>query len=195
MLVFHILSLFWNCRHEKRGGGVGLYVHENLRYKRRPDLDIFCNCLESIFIEVYTKIRKCIIGVMYRPPYQNCHDFLEKLQSSLTLISQEKKECIIMGDFNINTLDKDNTNSHDFLNTFLSYSYVSQICKPTRIMNDSATAIDNIFFLQLCWKCFKVVHFKTGTVTKKYLLVCERDTFLEVHCTKLQRRKVHRVMK
>ena len=35
-----------NCRHKKRGGRVGLYVHENLRYKMRPDLDLFCNCLK-----------------------------------------------------------------------------------------------------------------------------------------------------
>ena len=35
------IEFIGNCRHEKRGGGVGLYVHENLRYKRRPDLEYF----------------------------------------------------------------------------------------------------------------------------------------------------------
>ena len=90
-------------------------------------------------MEVYTEIWKCIIGVMYRPPNKNCHDFLEKLQSFLTLISQEKKECII-------TLDKDNPNSHDFLNTFLYYYYVPLICKPTRITMTMPQQL-TIFFL------------------------------------------------
>ena len=135
-----------NCRHNKRGGGVGLYVHQNLRYKRRPDLDVFCDSLESIFIEVYTKFRKCIIAVMYRPPNRNCSDFFEKLNSTLDLLKKEKKECIIMGDFNINILDTTNPNSTDFLNLFLSYSYIPQINKPTRITETCATSLDNIFY-------------------------------------------------
>ena len=135
-----------NCRREKRGGGVGLYIRDTIRFKRRIDLDIFCDCVESIFIEVFTKNKKCIIAVIYRPPNQSCQDFLVQIQSSLDIISHEKKECIIMGDFNIDLLNKENSSSHDFVNTFLSFSYVPQISKPTRITHVSATIVDNILY-------------------------------------------------
>ena len=67
-----------NCRKMKRGGGVGLYIHENLHFKRRTDLDVFCDCLESLFIEIHTKLKRCIVAVIYRPPNQNFTDFLGK---------------------------------------------------------------------------------------------------------------------
>ena len=50
-----------------------------------------------------------------------------------------------MGDFNIDLLKYDNNTSHEFLETFLSASFLPLISKPTRVANHSATLIDNIF--------------------------------------------------
>ena len=49
-----------------RGGGVAMYIHDQLRYKPRPDLCI--EGMESLFIEIiYDKEKNIIIGVIYRP--------------------------------------------------------------------------------------------------------------------------------
>ena len=51
-----------------------------------------------------------------------------------------------MGDYNINVLKHaDNNVSHEFLEIFLSASFLPLVSKPTRVADSSATLIDNIF--------------------------------------------------
>ena len=54
-----------------------------------------------------------------------------------------RKECIIMGDTNINYLDKSNQN--DFKDIFKLNGYKQLVTKTTRITEDSKTLIDTIF--------------------------------------------------
>ena len=49
-----------------------------------------------------------------------------------------------MGDFNVNIFCE-NTSTHLFLDSFISSSYTPMIFKPTRITNQTATLLDNIF--------------------------------------------------
>ena len=62
------------------------------------------------------------------------------------LLSCEKKEIILMGDFNINLLnydsDKDTTN---FVDTMYALSFYPTINTPTQITATSKTLIDNIY--------------------------------------------------
>ena len=105
------------------------------------------NILESLFIEILLPGRKnVIIGVVYRPPSSNTLDFLSSLTDILNNSVMINKDCFIMGDFNINLLKYDTDNlCHDFLEIFLSNSFFPLISKPTRVTNNSATLIDNIF--------------------------------------------------
>ena len=74
-------------------------------------------------------------------------DFLEPL---LNKISFEKKEVILLGDYNINLLNCESDKStSDFLELMLSFSFLPQIIKPTRITPGSQTLIDNIFLNEL----------------------------------------------
>ena len=55
-----------------------------------------------------------------------------------------------MGDFNINLLAVETCNySHKFLLSLQSYSLIPTVDKPTRVYNNSATLIDNIFVNKL----------------------------------------------
>ena len=62
------------------------------------------------------------------------------------LLSCEKKEIILIGDFNINLLnydsDKDTTN---FVDTMYALSFYPTINTPTQITATSKTLIDNIY--------------------------------------------------
>ena len=74
-------------------------------------------------------------------------DYLEPL---LNKISFEKKEAILLGDFNINLLNCDSDkNTCDFLEHMLSFSFLPRIIKPTCITPRSQTLIDNIFYAEL----------------------------------------------
>ena len=140
-------SFVGNARRGRRGGGVGIFVHNNIKFKRRCDLDICNDVVESIFIEVYNKMKNYIIAVIYRPPQQSVQSFIDTIQSPLSVISTERKESILLGDFNVDLM-KFNITPHvnDFIDNFNSYSYLPQIFKPTRITSHSASILDNIFY-------------------------------------------------
>lgn len=137
-------------RNNRRGGGVSLFIHKDMKYRSIPDV---CQCkenIESVFIELlhnnFEDRKPVIIGVVYRPPNTDIAVFLEHMNSLLTHDCLRSKRCYIMGDFNINLL---NCSTHaatsDFVDNMFSFSYVPLINRPTRISATSATLIDNIF--------------------------------------------------
>ena len=134
-------------RNNKKGGGVCLYIHEELEFTVRPDISPFNDIIESLFVELTIpqksgRNRNVIVGVVYRPPQSSLRDFNDCIDKILNLISSESKPCHIMGDFNIDLL-KDNAN--EFLSNIVSNSFEPTITKPTHVNERSASLIDNIF--------------------------------------------------
>ena len=132
-------------------GGVGMFVKDNQFFLRRDDLCCTEQDFESLWIEQDTpKQRNIVCEVVYRHPNSNLDNTLNYIYDTVEKLSKENKCCFLMGDFNINLLNYD---SHpataDFVNTLSSYSFHSQILKPTRITEHSATLSDNIFFNSL----------------------------------------------
>ena len=86
--------------------------------------------------------RNMICGVVYRHPSSNFDKFLNNFYSLIGKINQERKLCLISGDFNINLL---NFHKHplteDFINTLGSFFLELHILKPTRITNHSSTLL------------------------------------------------------
>ena len=57
-------------RRNKKGGGVGVLIHNTLTHKERSDIELpNTSDLESIFVEIKTRKGTLIIGSMYRPPH------------------------------------------------------------------------------------------------------------------------------
>ena len=138
-------DLIRNDRATGRGGGVAMYLHNQLKCRKRPDLHI--EGTEDIFIEIINKSDKnLIIGVVYRPPNNLIDPFFDKLDESLHKITQENKPVYLMGYYNIDLLSP--TNQHtssrllEILSSFLLYPHIN---KYTRITPTSSTLIDNIF--------------------------------------------------
>ena len=62
-------------------------------------------------------------------------------------LSREKKDSVIMGNFNINLLYyNNNKDTTTFLDRIFSNSFLPFITMPTRVANTSETLIDNIFY-------------------------------------------------
>ena len=128
----------------KKGGGVGLLINNNLKYKARPDLDITSPILENCSIELKTSNKNIIISSMYQPPNTNQREFIEKIGTFMNKIDT-KCELILGMDHNMDFLKSDiNCATHDFLNFLIDKEFYPLITKPTRITKSSATLIDNI---------------------------------------------------
>ena len=131
-------------RQHGKGGGVALYIFDKLNIKSRPDLHI--EGAEDLFIEVLNDHSKnIIVGVIYRPPNNDLDSFLEKLEEVLDSITRENKDVYLMGDYNIDLLNTENSSTLKLISTLSSYAFTSHISNPTRISNTSQTLIDNIF--------------------------------------------------
>ena len=83
---------------------------------------------------------------MYRKPNSDIDNFFNFYNEVLDKICKGKQYVIITGDFNIDILPENLSNSSDtFININSSYGLQNLIKIPTRITNMSSTLIDNIF--------------------------------------------------
>ena len=86
-------------RSKRKGGGVALYIANNLQYKLRTDLSIGGNT-NSIFVEIDRMHLKSklntIVGCIYRPPSYSLKSFNDLLNSSLSILQKEKNMCTLL---------------------------------------------------------------------------------------------------
>ena len=112
--------------------------------------DLSCpdnNIMESLFIQLShnnLSVKDIIIGVVYRRPETNLTNFNEHFAALLETINLESRPTYILGDFNIDLLNS-NIRNQLFFNDLLSSRFFPSIDCPTRITDDTATLIDNIF--------------------------------------------------
>ena len=128
-------------------GGVAVYINNKLQFVPRPDLAIFDEgVFESYFIELTAEGRNIIVGEVYRIPNTNQQLFLERYQSIIDKIKLEKKDIIIGTDQNLDYLKiQQHNKTAEFFNMNLSAGLLPTMTKPTRIVHDKATLIDNIY--------------------------------------------------
>ena len=93
---------------------------------------------------------RLLIKSNYRPPSANAILFIDKLSELMSIISGNGyDEIILCGDLNLDILKYDNNESTLILsNSLTSQSVIPIITKPSRITNQTATLIDNIFINQ-----------------------------------------------
>ena len=140
-------TLLSKTRAHKRGGGVGLYISDRLKYKTRDDLiAVTEECpFECLFIEAEVDKNAIVIGTVYKPPDTNVNTFNDHFKDLLRKISNERKKCIIMADFNIDLLKIDtNGQTTDFIHGMFASTFYPTISRPTRVTQQTATLIDNI---------------------------------------------------
>ena len=137
------------------GGGVGLYVSEDLHFETLKELSIFLpRIFESLFIKIKLASNKfLIVGNIYRPniqPYEDMQKSNTILNEILLKIKTDKqyssaKDVILAGDFNINLL-KHSTHptTGAYLDLLLENGFLPLITLPTRIQNSSASLLDHI---------------------------------------------------
>ena len=131
-----------------RGGGLLTYVADHLAF---DDLDPSSANLMTKDIELQcfnlkvAMVRQIVIINLYRPPQGSIPVFLDKLSESITKLNlSPNSELYVLGDFNIDMLDKTSQNSKDLLLSMKLFGLLPLIDKFTRKSGNS-TGIDQIF--------------------------------------------------
>jgi endonuclease/exonuclease/phosphatase family metal-dependent hydrolase len=141
-------------RNNVQGGGVGIFVKKNLKFKLLPEKSVFVDrVLESIFVEIeFDRNNTCIIGSVYRPgshpdltENEQFTQFTDLFSNICNEISACNSQSYIMGDINLNALLYDScAKTTEFIDLLFSFGLLQVVSKPTRVTQNSATLIDHV---------------------------------------------------
>ena len=128
----------------RHGGGVAMYIRNNLTFVRRIDLET--DDVECIWVEIKCKHRQPVLmSSIYRPPSSSV-EFIGKLSDIIDRASSECKEIIVTGDFNFDVSDADNSGtSEPLISCFNLFQMTQLVHDPTRVTELTKTTIDLIF--------------------------------------------------
>ena len=123
-------------------------IRNGITFKPRKDLDHNeQKVIESTYVEITSKDgKRIVVGSLYRPPNSPPMEFITKLNSTISIIKDEAKEAILWMDHNMDLL-KANLHKHTqtLIDDLIDKDILPTITRPTRIMQSTATLIDNIF--------------------------------------------------
>lgn len=132
---------FCKDRKHNAGGGILVYVKNEVSCKRRPDLEN--EQLECIWIEIKpVKSKAFLVGHIYRPPNSGII-WNEIFENCIENVLREEKEMYLLGDINRDLLNSQiNKAWSDYIEPFGLTHLVSEA---TRITPESSTLIDHIY--------------------------------------------------
>ena len=140
------ILLYSKIELEKRGGGAGFYVKEQLQYKVRTDLTQNYTDLEILVVEIRVRNKNTptLVCAVYQPSSIEVEklEWLEKFEQFLANIYTTWNVVLILnGDFNINLLSHQNESTNRCKNILHTFSLQQHVTKTTR---KGKTLIDHI---------------------------------------------------
>ena len=138
----------------KKGGGTCVYVRENLvtDVSSLGPLNRSTCDIEIQWVEIQQEhCKNIIIANCYRPPTGNIDNFLKYLGDAVETINLDRKDLFIMGDINIDTLDKKKGVSAEWRETIKTLGLEQVIREATRYSQQKSSCIDTI--ITNCTNC------------------------------------------
>ena len=134
-------DVIWKDR-DSVGGGVALYVHKSVDFKRCDDL--INSDIEAISAKIKIVYYKpFLVTSIYRPPGKPVAYFHD-IELLVRDIDNQNIESIIMGDTNCNFMDKSNNDTKNLLKIMNNYNLKQVIHDYTRVTSTTKTCVYHI---------------------------------------------------
>ena len=135
-------SIYRRDRVSRCGGRVLVFVNKELKLIRRDDLQNLD--LEVIWLEVcpFKSNRSFFISGIYCPPWYSLADDI-RLEKNIEQAYLLNKELILLGDWNINALDRPKFNKHHLSKGLMAMKLDQLVLEITRPV--SGTCLDHIY--------------------------------------------------
>ena len=132
---------FRKDRETNSGGGLLVYVKDDICCRRRTDLEH--ESLECIWLEIKpAKSKPFLVGNIYRPPNSTVQ-WNSIFEDCIENILGEEKELYLMGDINRDLLNDQIKNAWtDYMEP---YGLTQSVSEATRVTSDSRTLIDHVY--------------------------------------------------
>ena len=123
----------------KRGGGVGLYIKDRIKFKRRFDIEKLDGDIEHMWLEILDKNKYStfFLGILYQPKSDDASKeiWITKLETLLSNISIKWDGVMILaGDTNIDLL-KDNRLTQKYIDVLTSFNLIQWAYKKWKDIN------------------------------------------------------------
>ena len=132
---------FRKDKHTNGGGGILVYVKDQILAKRREDLeshDIAC-----LWLEISpNKGKSFLLGSLFQNPTERV-EWMDRFEQFFETILNEEKEIILLGDFNKDLLNANTCKEWLILTESLGLSQL--VTQPTRVTNNTSTLTDHIY--------------------------------------------------
>ena len=154
LLLQHVTIPGYSCEFRNResikGGGVGAYIKESVKYKHRTDIENKEPDLEHLWLELAgrNKNSKMLMGIIYRSNrILTPTSWLDKVESLFGYLTASWNGLLVVtGDRNIDLMPgrKNIPFTRQYLNILSSLNLHQHVTKPTRKTKNSSTLIDHI---------------------------------------------------
>lgn len=133
------------CRSKKNGGGIGMWVHKNLRWEHNHEANIFVEeVYESQVINIVIKKEKLAIVNFYRPPQGNVAEFTRHVKTQIDILNNQYIDNLLfVGDANIE-YGKAGKNKND-VETLLLEAGMEQLVNQYTRQGDTLSTIDHVY--------------------------------------------------
>ncbi|MFO7795213.1 MAG: reverse transcriptase family protein [Promethearchaeia archaeon] len=148
-------KFFHASRKQNKRGGVGIFIRDVFASSLRNEFMVWNveMLFESCVVEVNDGRNTFLVIVVYRPPSSSIQEFLSQYESLLDALTQQHHPFYVMGDFNIDLMRHNVSTSNkglEFLNISFLHGLSPTCLLPSRICDNHATLIDNIFTSENC---------------------------------------------
>ena len=130
-----------------RGGGVGVYIKENINYKSRRDIENAHPELEHLWIEVLgrNKYSRALVGVIYNSErILSPSDWLNSLENLLGYLTVYWDGMLMLtGDINIDMLRPSDHLTKRYQGILDMFELTQIVKRPTRVTRTSKTLTDH----------------------------------------------------
>ena len=161
----------------RNGGGVAIYISDDIPYSTRPDID---TGIESVSIQVNIPfIKPIIFTCVYRPPGSKVALF-ENIEARFSILDHEHFEFLVSGDFNCNQVNNTDNDTKHIKRIYGTYNCKQLITEYTRVTWNTQTIIDHVI-------TNKPEHIATSGVIP--CGISDHDVTYAVRSSKLPKRK------
>lgn len=142
ILNYNLVNEF--SRENQKGGGVGIFSKINTVTSNWELPLAIEKHFEITGIKLSTNTLKLHIIGLYRSPSGDENVFFQQFEALLSELLSDNVQFILLGDFNIDVLDRDHKMTKRFKDILTTFGLAWSVNTPTRVTPTSETAIDNV---------------------------------------------------
>ena len=132
-----------------RSGGISVFCSQEIQASKKDNLSTCTVNIETCVVQFEYLKNNYVVLAVYRPCQGSKNDFLLELDQIINSIELNNCKVFVVGDFNLNLLDLEDSHTVEFASKLFSRSFIPLINKPTRFPRGNQLSVPSC--LDMIW--------------------------------------------